>query len=953
MKKNFKDNNTNDLRCQLGRLLCLFIILKVFLALTFCVFLFVCQLIILFRLEKAPLSIGSELATRDRTLFKIYTQAFTYPNNRQVEQGSIHKFYFSKSLYYNNKYTVTDFSEKFYTLNSNNNYIKPPRIKTKRENLFPLLAAYDEENEEIPNAPIPIIPSISSRSETRRKVNDIRKVNNQTMTTKIYEKKPRTKDERKRKVGNQQHKKQEIGTVNASLDPLEEFLTIPAEHIRAGKASLINNDFAISSKLEAIQRNPAQEISKNDLSSIPQGNRLSRKKKTHVNISDSRTSIIHREIKQTKKESLLGDQSGKPLSSIPVSENGVFPIPETNLEGQALDVSSVTVAKKKKVSTGKKYNPSNQEATAKYTSENEKLLSDSSFSSSSFQDDINDGNQRSDDGFVSMFRDSAPYISMHRGTTMVIHLSSQLFDTDDHDMNLNGMTNPLDTAAKPPKIAQPKDLDKLLDDVAQMSLLGIKIVLVAGLSTQVDKRLRDMNIIPQYCGDTRITDDRSLRIIKEEMGFIRCEIESQLSRGFGKHGKPGAMGLNVVSGNFFYTAKPYGVIEGIDFGYTGEIRKIEVEKINQRLNQGDIVLLTTLGYSASGETFNVVSEVLASETASALQASKLIFMTGGQSLIDSRTDSIIHHLRLRDAKALLEYNNFALFPSLLTQECSISYEEEEMDFMTNTEEKVITPRDENNEASAPNLYSSNRDKVEAGDDKDDDNMKIQGKISVLQLSDKRPSVANDITSVLYFCRYAVQALTKGVKRAHLIAPGDGWLLKEIFTRDGSGTLISRDLYDGIRMSTVEDVPGIMDIIQPLINDGILARRSKSGLEKDSNQYYVFVREGFVLACGQIKYWEDWAEIGCLAVHPEYRKGGRGEAMLGYLERVVISQGRSKVFVLSTRTMQWFLERGFKEVDVSVLPESRKSVYNWQRKSKIYMKELKTHRDVDAEELFWT
>ena len=145
----------------------------------------------------------------------------------------------------------------------------------------------------------------------------------------------------------------------------------------------------------------------------------------------------------------------------------------------------------------------------------------------------------------------------------------------------------------------------------------------------------------------------------------------------------------------------------------------------------------------------------------------------------------------------------------------------------------------------------------------------------------------------------------------------------------------------------------MEIIQPLINDGILAKRSKSGVERDSGQYYVFVREGFVLACGQIKYWDDWAEIGCLAVHTEYRKGGRGEAMLGYLERIVISQGRSKVFVLSTRTMQWFLERGFKEVDVSVLPESRKSVYNWQRKSKIYMKELKTHRDVDAEELFWT
>lgn len=470
--------------------------------------------------------------------------------------------------------------------------------------------------------------------------------------------------------------------------------------------------------------------------------------------------------------------------------------------------------------------------------------------------------------FVEMFRNSAPYISMHRGSVMVLHIPGDIMGT----------------------VA----FERTLDDVALMSLLGVKICIVCGVAAQVDRRLRELNVTPRYCGDVRITDNDTLRIVKEEAGFARCEIESALSRGF--KGRPGAMGINVVGGNMFYSAKPFGVIEGVDFGFTGEVRKVETEQLLRRLDQGDVVLLTTLGYSASGQVFNVVSEHLASECASALSASKLIFITEGQTLVDTRSNSVIQSMRLRDAKALLGHHNVTLYPTSVAEECLVG--------------------------------------------------------GVPVLSEQRASANSHKASILRFCRYSVQALLKGVRRAHLVPPGNGRLLQELYTRDGAGTLISRDLYDGIRPATVADVPSIMDIIQPLIDDGVLTVRSKSQMEKDISQYYVFTRDNLTVACGQLRKFGKCAEIGCLAVDPGYRRGGRGDAMLGYLERIAVNSGLTTIFVLSTRTMQWFLERGFNEVAVEALPPERVEIYNWKRKSKIYMKKLKTARDLDAEELFW-
>lgn len=197
------------------------------------------------------------------------------------------------------------------------------------------------------------------------------------------------------------------------------------------------------------------------------------------------------------------------------------------------------------------------------------------------------------------------------------------------------------------------------------------------------------------------------------------------------------------------------------------------------------------------------------------------------------------------------------------------------------------------------------------------------------------------------------ALGNGVKRAHLISPVDGALLQELYTRDGSGTLISRDLYDGIRRAQVEDVNGIYDLITPLVREGNLIERTRQALEKDISTYYVYTRDDLIVATGQLRRYDDeYAEIGCLVVHPDYQRGGRGDAMLGYLERLCLESGATKVFVLSTLTVQFFIERSFRLVSLEDLPESKQKKVDTERGSKVYMKEIKSSKELVENELMW-
>jgi amino-acid N-acetyltransferase len=305
--------------------------------------------------------------------------------------------------------------------------------------------------------------------------------------------------------------------------------------------------------------------------------------------------------------------------------------------------------------------------------------------------------------FGTLFYQCAPYIASHRGTTVVLHINGQIFSSKN-------------------------TLEAVIQDIGILHLLGVHLILVLGVRELLDERIkntpgRSLN----FHEGIRVTDSETLKDIKELSGYARFEIESSLARGFS--GKPGNSGINVVSGNFFYSGKPFGVRNGMDYQFSGEVRRIEVENIQKRVSQGDIVLLSSLGYSPSGEVFNVNSESLAAECAAQMKANKLVYFTDGQRLQDMRSNGPLQSLSLRQASALLQQ------------------------------------------------WKQNSSTGSRAD-----------------------SSVGSVSSFMRLVDRAVAALSKDVRRAHLISPTEGTLLKELYSRDGAGMLISRDVYEGIRQA---------------------------------------------------------------------------------------------------------------------------------------------------------
>ena len=428
---------------------------------------------------------------------------------------------------------------------------------------------------------------------------------------------------------------------------------------------------------------------------------------------------------------------------------------------------------------------------------------------------------------VNWFRGSAPYIHNHRGRTFVISISGEAVDH--------------------------QGFSHLVHDIALLNSLGVRLVLVHGARPQIEQQLKTLKLASQFENGWRITDRNMLPGIEQAVGQVRMNFETQLSMGLINTPMSGAA-LRVVSGNFV-TAQPYGVRNGIDYGYTGSIRRVDVEAIKQQLNLNNIVLLSPVGYSPTGEAFNCRSEDVATAAAIAMQADKLIFMTHGLGIKDEN-DTAVQQLNLIEAEKLAQQNQY-------------------------------------DEVTSMHLNS------------------------------------------------ALSACKQGVRRAHLISHTiDGALLLELYTRDGSGTMITTDTYEGLRPANINDVGGVLELIEPLEHEGILARRSREQLELEIDNFTVIERDGMIIGCAAVyPYEEKIAEIACVAVNKDYREQGRGEELLKHIEQQCINKGIEKIFLLTTHTAHWFQEKGFIEEDIKSLPIAKQEFYNLQRNSKVFCKTL--------------
>ncbi len=181
---------------------------------------------------------------------------------------------------------------------------------------------------------------------------------------------------------------------------------------------------------------------------------------------------------------------------------------------------------------------------------------------------------------------------------------------------------------------------------------------------------------------------------------------------------------------------------------------------------------------------------------------------------------------------------------------------------------------------------------------------------------------------------------QGVPRAQLVSYStDGALLTELFTRDGLGTMIYSGHYEQLRPATIDDVGGILDLIRPLEEQGILVRRSRELLETEINKFHVMEKDGAIIACAALYPYGEMAELSCVATHPEYRNGGRAAQLLQQIEKQALKQKIKQLFLLTTQTAHWFIEQGFVQGKLDDLPVQRQLLYNYQRNSKIFIKSL--------------
>lgn len=429
--------------------------------------------------------------------------------------------------------------------------------------------------------------------------------------------------------------------------------------------------------------------------------------------------------------------------------------------------------------------------------------------------------------YVNWLRHASPYINAHRDCTFVVML--------------------------PGEGVEHSNFGNIVHDLVLLHSMGVRLVLVHGSRPQIEARLAERGLTPRYHRDLRITDGPTLDCVIDAVGRLRIAIEARLSMDMAASPMQGSR-LRVSGGNFV-TARPIGVVDGVDYHHTGEVRRVDRKGIGRLLDERSIVLLSALGYSPTGEIFNLACEDVATRAAIELQADKLLLFSAERGLLDEQ-GRLVRELRPQQVPVHL-------------QRLAGNYQGELLDA-------------------------------------------------------------------------AAQACREGVKRSHIVSYAEnGALLTELFTRDGGGTLVDQEQFESLREASIDDVGGLIELITPLEDQGILVRRSRDVLEREIGQFSIVERDGLIIACAALYPItdSDCGELACLAVNPEYRHGGRGDELLERIEERARALGLRTLFVLTTRTAHWFRERGFEPSGVERLPAARASLYNYQRNSKIFEKTL--------------
>lgn len=550
--------------------------------------------------------------------------------------------------------------------------------------------------------------------------------------------------------------------------------------------------------------------------------------------------------------------------------------------------------------------------------------------------------------FVEAFRQASPYIVNHRGSTFVVVV--------------------------PGSVMKKRDvLEGIIQDVALLQSLGVRVVLVLGSSEQVEDISKTRGVTSDVVDGYRVTCPEALEVAMEAAGRNHVLVQALLSRGINvavtrKHGGNNGGGLTSrptgVSGNFIH-AKRRGVVNGVDFMYTGDVVSVDVAAVRMRLEQGDVVLLSSLGFNAAGEVLNCQCYDVAVSLAIDIGADKLISYVAPQAMpVDVEGNT-------------MQYLPLSLAEDYIARRCAAKVIER-----TGGDAGSGAKSDEGDESGRENVKKGKRAMASVGGGDSaagewteemadaatdycnvcvfDDGEKLPplselpsdwmrkycwrwlkqpslwaedasmgtvgGPINWAEVGGSSPweritsrglqwrveGCPQEVCAAVFSCK-------AGVNRAHLLDyTMSGSLLLELYTLDGVGAMVCRDQYEGIRPAMVGDWTHIKTLLKPLAKEGITVAISDEALinEVSLGNFHVMERDGNIIGCAALRQYrasedaELVAEVASFAIGVAYRNEGRGDQMLQYLENEARKHGIKKIFLLTTRTASWFANRGF-------------------------------------------
>ena len=437
--------------------------------------------------------------------------------------------------------------------------------------------------------------------------------------------------------------------------------------------------------------------------------------------------------------------------------------------------------------------------------------------------------------FVKQFREASKYINEFSMQTFVIAFSGD--------------------------IIYDNQLDNIVQDINLLQSLNIRIVIVYGIRPQINHEINDQSSV-SLVRNIRVTDQETLEKVIDVNGRNKIKIESALSSK-SLDLSSGNKENKVASGNFI-TARPLGVIDGVDMQFSGQIRRIDATSIKNKLDNKEIVIISPLGFSPIGDIFNLSYEKTAAEVSSAIKADKLIYYMNHNGLLNLKGD-LISELTTHKAENLI---------------------------------KSI----ENN--SSP---------------------------------EKAPNISINDFNILKSSMYAIK---NNVPKVHLVNRSyDGSVIEELFTQRGSGTIFTEYPLEIIRQAEIKDVKKIYQLISPLGNKGILMNRAKEQIEKDINHFYVIEHNHDLIGCAALYKYNLMAEIACFAIEREYQNKGYGNKLLKFCEKHSKKMGISEIFLFTTQSEHWFLEKEFISSKKEGMPIKRKKYYQTERNAKFFTKKL--------------